>query len=176
MLVGKKATRTRYITVLRRFVCLVFRAYRLIEAAEPFRTGISFTPEQQEAIRALWEHPLLGGTRRSGQYIYDRLAVGEDSQRDPDEDLLEDFDDTEDDTEPTSDKEESGSEDEPEDDPTTDNGQDRFAPSHEPGRAEGQEIDLHESIRTDHDVCDGACARWRPVQDPVRLFRRHSRL
>ncbi|KAF6802625.1 hypothetical protein CPLU01_16149, partial [Colletotrichum plurivorum] len=64
LLVGKKATRTRYINVLCRFVCFVFRLYRLQKAGRAIETGISFTPEQLTAVEAVWNRlPLAGSSR-----------------------------------------------------------------------------------------------------------------
>ncbi|EXL52797.1 hypothetical protein FOCG_08558 [Fusarium oxysporum f. sp. radicis-lycopersici 26381] len=54
--VGKAASRRKYIRVLKRFVALVFRAYRLPADIRQRRAGIRFKKSQLRLISALWNH------------------------------------------------------------------------------------------------------------------------
>ncbi|KAK2684347.1 hypothetical protein QWA68_017017 [Fusarium oxysporum] len=54
--VGKAASRRKYIRLLKRFVALVFRAYRLPAGIRQRRAGIRFKKSQLRLISALWNH------------------------------------------------------------------------------------------------------------------------
>ncbi|KAM5527056.1 hypothetical protein FOXYSP1_20568 [Fusarium oxysporum f. sp. phaseoli] len=54
--VGKAASRRKYIRVLKRFVALVFRAYRLPADIRQRRAGIRFKKSQLRLISTLWNH------------------------------------------------------------------------------------------------------------------------
>jgi hypothetical protein len=54
--VGKAASRRKYIRLLKRFVTMVFRAYRLPAGIRQRRTGIRFKKSQLRLISALWNH------------------------------------------------------------------------------------------------------------------------
>ncbi|KAH7471991.1 hypothetical protein FOMA001_g13814 [Fusarium oxysporum f. sp. matthiolae] len=54
--VGKAASRRKYIRLLKRFVALVFRAYRLPADIRQRRAGIRFKKSQLRLISALWNH------------------------------------------------------------------------------------------------------------------------
>ncbi|KAF5710827.1 hypothetical protein FMUND_9323 [Fusarium mundagurra] len=54
--VGKAASRRKYIRLLKRFVALVLRAYRLPADIRQRRAGIRFKKSQLRLISALWNH------------------------------------------------------------------------------------------------------------------------
>ncbi|KAM5526752.1 hypothetical protein FOXYSP1_20871 [Fusarium oxysporum f. sp. phaseoli] len=54
--VGKAASRRKYIRLLKPFVALVFRAYRLPASIRQRRPGIRFKKSQLRLISALWNH------------------------------------------------------------------------------------------------------------------------
>ncbi|KAI3573852.1 hypothetical protein IWW34DRAFT_751844 [Fusarium oxysporum f. sp. albedinis] len=54
--VGKAASRRKYIRLLKRFIALVFRAYRLPADIRQRRAGIRFKKSQLRLISALWNH------------------------------------------------------------------------------------------------------------------------
>ncbi|KAH7464207.1 hypothetical protein FOMA001_g17788 [Fusarium oxysporum f. sp. matthiolae] len=53
---GKAASRRKYIRLFKRFVALVFRAYRLPADIRQRRAGIRFKKSQLRLISALWNH------------------------------------------------------------------------------------------------------------------------
>ncbi|KAJ3454047.1 hypothetical protein MRS44_018679 [Fusarium solani] len=54
--VGKAASRRKYIRLLKRFVAMVFRAYRLPAGIRQRQAGIRFKKSQLRLISALWNH------------------------------------------------------------------------------------------------------------------------
>ncbi|KAH6881151.1 hypothetical protein B0T10DRAFT_411363 [Thelonectria olida] len=56
--VGKAASRRKYIRLLKRFVAMVFRAYRLPADIRQRRAGIRFKKPQLRLISALWNHEI----------------------------------------------------------------------------------------------------------------------
>ncbi|KAK7592052.1 hypothetical protein V3481_006687 [Fusarium oxysporum f. sp. vasinfectum] len=54
--VGKAASRRKYIRLLKRFVALIFRAYRLPADIRQRQAGIRFKKSQLRLISALWNH------------------------------------------------------------------------------------------------------------------------
>ncbi|KAK1953553.1 hypothetical protein LY78DRAFT_730986 [Colletotrichum sublineola] len=58
-LVARKNTRERYISVLQRFVSLIFRAYRLSNTLRRDVAGVSFTEQHWFACEKVWNHPGL---------------------------------------------------------------------------------------------------------------------
>ncbi|KDN66191.1 hypothetical protein CSUB01_12380, partial [Colletotrichum sublineola] len=58
-LVARKNTRERYISVLQRFVSLIFRAYRLSNTLRRDVAAVSFTEQHWFACEKVWNHPGL---------------------------------------------------------------------------------------------------------------------
>ncbi|KAK1634969.1 hypothetical protein BDP81DRAFT_432330 [Colletotrichum phormii] len=58
-LVAKKNTRERYVSVLQRFVSLIFRVYRLSANLRRDAAGVSLTKEHWVACGKVWNHPGL---------------------------------------------------------------------------------------------------------------------
>ncbi|KAM0269034.1 hypothetical protein ACHAQH_009859 [Verticillium albo-atrum] len=57
MLVAKEGTRDVYVSVLQRFVALVFQAYRLPPKFRRDEAGVLLTDEQLRACQQIWDHP-----------------------------------------------------------------------------------------------------------------------
>ncbi|KAK1659805.1 hypothetical protein BDP55DRAFT_562297, partial [Colletotrichum godetiae] len=68
-LVSKKNTRKRYISVLQRFVSLIFRVYRLSTDLRRDAAGVSLTEEHWVVCGKVWNHPSLNmATPQRGEW------------------------------------------------------------------------------------------------------------
>ncbi|KAK2926318.1 hypothetical protein FoTM2_014687 [Fusarium oxysporum f. sp. vasinfectum] len=107
--VGKAASRRKYIRLLKRFVALVFRAYRLPADIRQRRAGICFKKSQLRLISALWNHEAWAQHDALNEQLWRsmKLSDGADIEIDRDVESTDGEEDYEDEDEDDSDDESS---------------------------------------------------------------------
>ncbi|KAJ0139660.1 hypothetical protein HZ326_17414 [Fusarium oxysporum f. sp. albedinis] len=140
--VGKAASRRKYIRLLKRFVALVFRAYRLPADIRQRRAGIRFKKSQLRLISALWNHEAWAQHDALNEQLWRsmKLSDGADVEIDRDVESTDGEEDCEDEDEDDSDDESSvvGAEDSETDDMDDEDDEDDESEEEDHGRNEDQ--------------------------------------